>query len=415
MPPRHKGVAMLRIGQFTDTFIPVVDGVGRVVLSYAQALTKAGHQVTVCAPMYDTGYRGGYPFELVEYTSFRVPTQPQYKTGAASLDAHYRKRMRMVGLDILHTHSPFESGREALRIARGRGIPLVASFHSKYYDDFVRVTRSEAISRVLLSNIIAFYHKCNEVWAVSDATAEVLQDYGYRGRLHVAPNGASLRDAKPEAILMAERLYGLGSLPLCFFAGQINWKKNILRVLEAAALLRRSGRKFMLLLAGQGPDEHAVRKKVDELGLRGAVSLIGHVSDDDLLDALYARAALFVFPSLYDNAPMVVREAAVMATPSVLVRGSSAADGITHGENGFLCADDSAALANTLAWALDHPDEVAKTGIAARASIPIPWDTVIQSVTERYHYLIEHTNTGPRRPANRRPVRRRDAAAGRKR
>ena len=42
---------MLRIGQFTDTFLPVVDGVGRVVQAYAETLTSMGHQVTVVAPM----------------------------------------------------------------------------------------------------------------------------------------------------------------------------------------------------------------------------------------------------------------------------------------------------------------------------------------------------------------------------
>ena len=56
---------MLRIGQFTDTFLPVVDGVGRVALAYSETLCKMGHQVTVVSPMYDTGYRGGYPFELM--------------------------------------------------------------------------------------------------------------------------------------------------------------------------------------------------------------------------------------------------------------------------------------------------------------------------------------------------------------
>ena len=57
--------------------------------------------------------------------------------------------------------------------------------------------------------------------------------------------------------------------------------------------------------------------------------------------ALYHRADLLVFPSIYDNAPMVLREAAAMGTPAVVVRGSCSAEGITDGENGFICADDS--------------------------------------------------------------------------
>lgn len=60
----------------------------------------------------------------------------QYRFGEAMLDAHYRKRIRMVELDIVHAHSPFHAGSEALRLAAVRKLPLVATFHSKYYDDF---------------------------------------------------------------------------------------------------------------------------------------------------------------------------------------------------------------------------------------------------------------------------------------
>ena len=58
---------MLRIGEFSDTFLPVVDGVGRVVQAYAETLSAMGHQVTVVAPMYDTGSRAGFPYELVDF------------------------------------------------------------------------------------------------------------------------------------------------------------------------------------------------------------------------------------------------------------------------------------------------------------------------------------------------------------
>ena len=86
----------MRIGQFTDTFIPVNDGVGRVALAYAETLAKMEHQVTVVSPMYDTGFRGGYPFELVDFTAVTVPGMKQYKTGEAPWDPHYRKRIRSV-------------------------------------------------------------------------------------------------------------------------------------------------------------------------------------------------------------------------------------------------------------------------------------------------------------------------------
>ena len=146
----------MRIAQVSDTFLPVVDGVGRVVVAYAENLSKMGHQITVCCPMYDTGHRGGYPFELVDFTGFKVPSNPQYKTGSPVMDSHYRKRIDMIPLDIIHAHSPFAAGTEALRLARQRAVPLVTTFHSKYYEDFVKATKRQTISKALISAVVNF-------------------------------------------------------------------------------------------------------------------------------------------------------------------------------------------------------------------------------------------------------------------
>ena len=51
----------MKIGQFSDTFMPIVDGVGRVVYNYAVNLAALGHECYVVAPCGDTGYRGALP------------------------------------------------------------------------------------------------------------------------------------------------------------------------------------------------------------------------------------------------------------------------------------------------------------------------------------------------------------------
>ncbi len=53
-------------------------------------------------------------------------------------------------------------------------------------------------------------------------------------------------------------------------------------------------------------------------------------------------------PSLYDNAPMVVREAAALNTPSLLIRGSSAAEVVQDGENGLLAENTTEDVAARL-------------------------------------------------------------------
>ena len=277
----------MKIGQFTDTFLPIVDGVGRVVQAYSETLCRMGHQVTVVAPMYDTGFQGGFPFQLVEYVASSVPGMKQYKVGEAVLDAHYRQRIRMIDLDIIHAHSPFTAGSEALRLAAVRKLPLVATFHSKYYDDFLKATKSESIAKMGVKLVVSFYNRCDEVWAVGKNTADVLREYGYEGEIQVMPNGATMRTVNPRDVEQVNRRWNLGEDPLILFVGQMDWKKNILTVLEACAEMKKAGTTYRLLLAGQGMDMNAIRQKIHDLNIQDRAELLGHITDTSLLDALY--------------------------------------------------------------------------------------------------------------------------------
>lgn len=385
---------MLKIGQFTDTFLPVVDGVGRVALAYSEALSKLGHQVTVGCPLYDTGFRGGLPFEIVDYKAAPLPGMKQYKQGEAPMDPHYRKRMRMVPLDIVHSHSPFTAGSEALRLAVQRKIPLVGTFHSKYYDDFLKATKSEMLAKWGTKFVVSYFERCDEVWAVGDSTADVLRGYGYEGDIQVMPNGVNIRKVEPDAIREVERRWQLGKEPMFLFVGQMNWKKNIQTVLDGCALLKKQGRHFHLILAGQGPDMKEIEERIYQNGLQENTHLAGHVTDMKLLDGLYARADVFAFPSLYDSAPMVIREAAVMGTPSVLVRGSCAADVVRDRENGYLCENSPESLCSVLEEVLNDRESLQVIGQNARNTIPVPWETLMENVVERYERLIALNKEG---------------------
>ena len=90
---------------------------------------------------------------------------------------------------------------------------------------------------------------------------------------------------------------------------------------------------------------------------------------------------------------MVVREAAAMGTPALLVRGSCSAEGVTHGDNGFLCEADPASIASGIMEALPR---AARAGARARDTIPIPWALLMEQVLERYRRLIaRHAERSP--------------------
>ena len=202
------------------------------------------------------------------------------------------------------------------------------------------------------------------------------------------PNGATMRTAVPGDVEEVNRRWNLGDDPMILFVGQMDWKKNILTVLEACAEMKKAGTRFRLLLAGQGMDMNAIGQKIHELNIQDRAEQLGHITDASLLDALYARASLFAFPSLYDAAPMVVREAAVMGTPSVLVRGSTAAEIIRNGENGLLCENNPKDLARVMTGALKDPEKLRTIGGKARKTIPVPWEKVLETAAERYERLV---------------------------
>ena len=378
----------MRVGQFTETILPVVDGVGRVVSNYAQAMGQLCDACYVIAPQQVSLYKGGLPYEIVDYRGMPLPVSPQYNAGMPFLDTHYLHRIANVKLDIAHMHSPFIAGHEAYRISRHQGIPLVGTFHSKYYDDFYQITHSRTLSKIGNRFVIESLSKCDQVWTVSNSAADVLRGYGFKGSIDIVENGTDRKEPDIQAAQLVAERFDLGQKQLLLYVGQMNWKKNIRRILEAVKTLVLQGREMRLIMAGQGPHETEIRALSASMGLDGVAIYTGHITDPQLLDGLYTRADLFVFPSLYDNAPMVVREAAALGTPSLLAYGSSAAEVVRDGENGLLAEDTTSDMAERISWALDNTMRLKEIGMTARATIPKPWEDVITEVLSRYEELI---------------------------
>ncbi len=372
------------IGQFCDTYPPNIDGVGRVTQSYCETLTKMGHEAYYIAPQSATG-KETYSFPVILSASMKVPGE-LFRMGIP--DPRFRRELMEIPFDIVHAQDPFVAGMEAMNVARKRDIPIVGSFHSKYYDDALAKTHSKALASTLVQKLMKFYDRCDGVWTVNHATAEVLQAYGYRGKILIMENGTNMESLSPEAEKrMLARVTIRKGVPVLLFVGQHNYKKNLHGILGACAMLKQAGRPFQLITAGDGPDFDDIVKEAEQLGIRDQVQFLGFVADREELMALYYHADILVFPSLYDNAPMVLREAAVMETPGLVVAGSCSAEGITHDYNGFISPDETAeSIRKTIEHALPLAKEV---GHHAQLTIPISWDSIMERVIAEYDRLID--------------------------
>ena len=112
------------------------------------------------------------------------------------------------------------------------------------------------------------------------------------------------------------------------------------------------------------------------------------LTDRERLKRVDAAADLFLFPSLYDNAPLVVREAAALHTPAVMISGSTAAEVIHDKDNGFLTVNDPHEYANLVKYLIEHKKEVERVGMRASLTLTRSWEDIIDEVQLRYKDII---------------------------
>ncbi len=378
-------------GEFIDTYFPTIDGVVRTVHSYAEYINKNGGYACVVAPHQKGEDDSALSYDVIRAKSLRFFFK-EYRLPRIFLEKELKAALEAREFDILHVHSPVLLSRVALSLARKRNIPLVATFHSKYYDDVLKMTGSKFIARKAVNNIVKFYGKCDSVWAVNESTANTLRGYGFKGDIFVTANGTDY--VYPEnADLLAQNARAFlkieDGMPIVLFIGHQIWQKNLRLVLDTTRKLVDNGVRFKTVIVGAGYAEKEILAYADKLSLGDSVIFTGQIADKALLSGLLLAASLFFFPSVYDNAPLVVREAAAMGLPAMLMSGSNSAEGTKDGENAFHCVDDADKTARQIEALLANPALLRSVGERARATIGRPWEEIMPSVLQKYREIIE--------------------------
>lgn len=376
------------IGLFNDCFPPIMDGVSVTTSNYAYWLSKKKQKVCVVTPSVPaaTEYED-YP--IYRYLSMPIPMRKPYRLGFPRIDWPFHKQIESIPFELVHAHCPFSSGTLAMNIAKSRKIPIIATFHSKYRADFERIIPSKLLVDHLIKNIIRFYEQADEVWIPQAAVEETLREYGYKGKVEVVDNGNDFAGTPYSEELKSAIRHELGIVSqekVFLFVGQHIWEKNIAFLLHALKEIKRIP--FKMFFIGTGYAANELKLMVSELGLSGRVFLNGPITEREELKKYYLAADLFLFPSLYDNAPLVVREAAALHTPSVLLKESTAAEIIADGKNGFLSAHTPAEYADRIEQAV-FSGNVEKIGECASHTLTRSWKDIADEVSDRYLHLME--------------------------
>lgn len=378
-------------GQFNDSFTPVMDGVTNVVKNYAYWLDKKYGESYVATPAYP-GYIDREEFPVLRYYSIPLKKREPYRIGLELLDFNFRSTIKNIPFDIVHAHCPFTSGVVAQQIARKQNIPIVATFHSKFYDDFKQVLKIDAFAKICTRLVIDFFNRVDQVWTVSKGAADTLREYGFKGQIEIIPNGSdfTIPQNMAQLIEQTEEKLNLQKSDLVFlFVGQHIWQKNIRMIVEALQKVSELSVPYRMFFVGDGYARDELKNYVRELRMEDNISFLGKILDRDYLRSLFARADLFLFPSVYDNAPIVVQEAAAVGTPSLVIARSNAAEGVIDNVNGFLSDNDSTAYANRILQIIRDREALKNIGRKAQVTIYRNWENIVDEVHERYIEVIK--------------------------
>ena len=378
-------------GLFNDGYVPIMDGVTVTVRNYALWLRKKLGPTYVITP-FVPNYKDTDPFPVIRFLSIPTIVRPPYRIGLPDLDIRLQFILKNRDFDIVHAHSPFAAGNLALRVAREKHIPIIATFHSKYRDDLSRAIAFKPIVDEQMKRIVEFFYNVDHVWVPQESVALTLREYGYKGPYDVVENGIDFEP--PEDITQcwaqgAEYLRLPEEYFVGLYVGQHILEKNLEFLVRSLPAVMDALPNFRMVFVGKGYAKGTLVDLVRQLGISDRVIFHDVIYDRELLKNIYARADIFLFPSLYDTSGLVVREAAAMKTPSVLIRGADAAEFIKDQENGFLCPEDKVAFAQTIVRALSNKDSLKKIADQAQKTLCRTWEDIAEEVAQRYRSILE--------------------------
>jgi len=320
----------MRIAMVTDSYFPTRDGVVTSLTTSKEALENAGHEVFVIAP--DPGehdrIEGVSYFPAVrfkKYEGYFLPILPSGK----------RDIIRRLNIDVIHIHGIAVMALKALIAARSLKKPVIMTFHTmvndtmRYYspvklpDEF-----AERLVWIYLRNLLK---RPFAVTVPTKTIADELAVNGVKARLEVIPTGIDTERFVPGIDGSAVRkLYGLDGKKVIIHVGRISFEKNIELAVNALRLLDDD---FTLMIAGKGPAESSLRKRIEEDGLSDRVVFAGFVPDEDL-PSYYAASDVVVSASRFETQGLSVLEAMACGLPAVCSDARAFRDFVT-GDNGY--------------------------------------------------------------------------------
>jgi 1,2-diacylglycerol 3-alpha-glucosyltransferase len=363
LTPALRAAGPLHVLMLSDVYFPRVNGVSTSIQTFRGALAALGVQVTVVAPDYPGSDSAADATDgILRLPSRAVPLDPEDRLMRWSSLADLDRRLASADFHLVHVQTPFAAHYAGLRLARARGIPCIATYHTHFEEYLFHYVRFLPRSALRLAARALARQQCNALDAVvvpSQPMADTLKDYGVDKPLHVIPTGL------PESQFLrgdGQRFRQAWDIAperkVALFVGRAAFEKNIGFLLEMTALARRQRPQLMLVIAGEGPALPALRRQAAALRIEDHVRFVGYLPRDGALRDCYAAADVFTFASHTETQGLVLLEAMAIGLPVLAIPALGAAEIIVPERGAVAAAETPEGFAEQLVGLLNRPTKL---------------------------------------------------------
>ncbi|MBU2036696.1 glycosyltransferase [Patescibacteria group bacterium] len=362
----------MKIAIFTDTFPPQVNGVAHTAYLSAKNLIASGHTVAVFTVAKKPKDRPDISLENLQV--FRLPSLPAlvYPGERFTLPIGITLwQMKKFNPSVIHLHTPFSVGWEAVLMSKILKIPLVGTHHT-FYNHYLKHVKLdfEWMKKISWKFTIGFYNHCDLILSPSNSLADELIKEGLERSIGVLQNSIDINLFKPLENQTAgeevKKFFGVKNRSVCYM-GRLSYEKSIDQVIRAFALINKKMPDLNLMIIGDGPERKNLEKLAKDLNVNNSVIFTGSLLyNGNLVKALQAND-LFISASKSENMPLSILEAMAVGLPMVLVKEKGLAELIQENVNGiFARTDDPADIAEKVLFLLSNTDLLNKFSQGSR-------------------------------------------------